>query len=213
MLARRAVAQARMATDPVNQTNLRKAFETFLRGRALKFTNQRERIFDRAFATHEHFTAETLYRWLEEEEGAPVSRATVYRTLSLLVEGRFLESLDAGRGELYYEHVLGHRHHDHLVCLGCGRIDEFYDERIEVLQREAAEKKGFELVDHDLRLLGYCRACSKKRAEEPHAALSPLRRAAPRLRGSARAAGGERAGRRARSSGGSAGGAPKISSE
>lgn len=200
----------------MNQSNLRKAFETFLRGRALKFTNQRERIFDRAFATHEHFTAETLYRWLEAEEGAPVSRATVYRTLSLLVEGRFLESLDAGRGELYYEHVLGHRHHDHLVCLSCGRIDEFYDERIETLQREAAEKKGFELVDHDLRLLGYCRACAKKRADEPGAALSPQRRAAPRSKGSrgskgsARAAGGQSRGHRA---GGSAGSAPKLSAD
>ncbi|MBI1380580.1 MAG: hypothetical protein GC161_05760 [Planctomycetaceae bacterium] len=202
MLARRRAPGARRASLPVNQSNLRKAFETFLRGRALKFTNQRERIFDRAFATHEHFTAETLYRWLEAEEGAPVSRATVYRTLSLLVEGRFLESLDAGRGELYYEHVLGHRHHDHLVCLSCGRIDEFYDERIETLQREAAQKKGFELVDHDLRLLGYCRACAKKRADEPGAALSPQRRAAPRVKGSARAAG---RGRRAR---GPASGAP-----
>jgi len=169
----------------VNQANLRKSFETFLKGRALKFTTQRERIFDRAFQTHEHFTAETLYRWLESEEGPAVSRATVYRTLSLLVEGRFLESLDTGQGELYYEHVLGHRHHDHLVCLGCGRIDEFYDERIEALQREAALKKGFQMVDHNLRLLGYCKACSKRRAEgttEPPATRRGPARPAPRRR-------------------------------
>jgi Fe2+ or Zn2+ uptake regulation protein len=98
-----------------------------------------------------------------EEQGPKVSRATVYRTLSLLVEGGFLESLDTGRGELHYEHVLGHAHHDHMVCLGCGRIEEFVDERIEKLQQEAARAKGFEMVDHDLKLIGYCRACARER--------------------------------------------------
>ena len=146
----------------MNQASILKAFREHLRGSALKLTAQRRRIFDRAFATHEHFTAERLYNWLREEEGAAVSRATVYRTLNLLVEGGFLESLDTGRGELLYEHVMGHRHHDHIVCLACGRIEEFYDERIERLQEEACRRKGFELVSHDLQLRGYCRSCAKK---------------------------------------------------
>jgi Fur family transcriptional regulator, ferric uptake regulator len=186
----------------VNQAHLRNAFERFLRTRSLKFTPQRVRIFDRAFATHEHFTAERLYRWLEAEEGPAVSRATVYRTLTLLVEGRFLESLDTGRGELYYEHVLGHRHHDHMVCLDCGRIEEFYDERIEELQALAAEKKGFQMVGHDLKLTGYCRACVRKRGKEgaggeadaalPAAAKGALGTKGPATSGRARA-GGRRA--------------------
>lgn len=145
---------------------IRKAFGEFLRGHNLKLTPQRERIFDRAFATHEHFTAETLYGWLKEEDGPSVSRATVYRTLSLLVEGSFLDSFDSGRGELLYEHVMGHRHHDHLVCLDCGKIEEFFDERIESVQEEVCRQFGFELVDHDHRLKGYCRSCAKKRRAE-----------------------------------------------
>jgi len=147
----------------VRHEAIRKAFETFLRSHSLKLTSQRERIFDRAFATHEHFTAERLYGWLREEPGVSVSRATVYRTLGLLVEGRFLESLDTGSGELLYEHVMGHRHHDHLVCLDCGKIQEFFDEGIEQRQEEICREHGFELVDHDLRLRGYCRACARKR--------------------------------------------------
>ena len=139
-------------------------FETFLRARDLKLTAQRRRILDRAFATHEHFSADDLYGWLKAEPGPHVSRATVYRTLALLQEGGFVEGLDAGRGELVYEHVLGHEHHDHLLCLDCGRIEEFQDARIEALQQEAAAKKGFVLVAHDLRLRGYCRACAAKRA-------------------------------------------------
>lgn len=148
----------------MNQAQIRQAFEQYLRGRSLKLTPQRERVFDRAFETHEHFTAETFYRWMQEEQGPPVSRATVYRTLALLQEGGFIESLDTGRGELVYEHTLGHRHHDHMVCLECGRIEEFHDDRIEELQQEAARKKGFRLVSHDHRLLGYCKRCKKSAA-------------------------------------------------
>lgn len=146
----------------MNQAEIQKSFERFLRQRSLKLTPQRERIFRRVFATHEHFSAETLYLWLREEQGASVSRATVYRTLGLLVEGGFLESLDAGNGELLYEHVLGHRHHDHMVCIDCGRIEEFVDERIEELQQAACQRKGWTLLHHNLRLFGRCRACSKR---------------------------------------------------
>jgi Fur family ferric uptake transcriptional regulator len=147
----------------VNQVAIRRSFENFLRTRELKLTLQRRRIFERVFATHEHFSAERLYGWMREEQGSGVSRATVYRTLSLLVEGGFLETLDTGREELLYEHVLGHRHHDHLVCVECGRITEFSDERIEALQVEAASKKGFTLLYHNLRLFGLCSGCAKKR--------------------------------------------------
>ena len=151
----------------MNQASIHRAFERFLRRRALKLTPQRNRIFERAFATHEHFSAEKLYNWLKGEAGPAVSRATVYRTLSLLVEGGFLESLDTGQGELLYEHILGHRHHDHLMCIDCGKIEEFVDERIEDLQRAAAERKGFQLLYHNLRLFGTCAACTRKREKRP----------------------------------------------
>ena len=147
----------------MKQAEIKHSFESFLRKHGLKLTSQRARIFDRAFSTHEHFTADVLYGWLLNEPGPRVSRATVYRTLSLLLDGEFMKSLDVGRGELVYEHVLGHGHHDHMVCVDCGRIEEFHDQRIENLQAEAAAKKGFELVKHDHRLIGYCRACSAKR--------------------------------------------------
>lgn len=152
----------------MKQAEIQRAFERFLGGRGLKLTAQRQRIFERAFATHEHFSAETLYRWMREETGPRVSRATVYRTLALLVEGGFVESLDTGRGELVYEHSLGHRHHDHMVCLDCGRIEEFHEPRIEALQAEAAAKKGFEVVSHDHRLQGYCRTCAESRRRGRH---------------------------------------------
>jgi Fur family ferric uptake transcriptional regulator len=146
----------------VKKTNFESDFTAYLLQQDLRYTSQRKRVFDRAFETHEHFTAERLYEWLRDEPGPKVSRATVYRTLALLVEGGFLNSLDTGKGELYYEHVLGHRHHDHMVCVSCGRIDEFHSAEIERLQEQAAKERGFVLVEHDLRLFGYCKACVRR---------------------------------------------------
>lgn len=143
---------------------IRAKFEAFLKTKSLKLTSQREAIFERAFATHDHFTAETLHRWMcegDDSRGKTVSRATVYRTLGLLEDAGFIGSLDTGRGELMYEHLLGHEHHDHLVCIECGKIEEFRNDVIEDLQEKVAEEHGFELVRHSLRLEGHCADCQK----------------------------------------------------
>jgi Fur family ferric uptake transcriptional regulator len=147
----------------LNQAAIRKRFAETLKTKSLKFTAQRERIFERSFLTHEHFTADELHSWLKEEDGPRVSRATVYRTLRLLEEGGFIASVETGRGEFVYEHILGHQHHDHLICLDCGKLEEFRNDTIERLQDEVAESKGFTLVRHSLRLEGYCRSCGRKR--------------------------------------------------
>ena len=134
-------------------------------GGGQRLTPQRLGVFDRVFATHDHFSAETLYGWLKEDPESRVSRATVYRTLDLLERGGFIESFNTGLGEKVYEHVMGHAHHDHMVCRSCGAIVEFHDERIEALQLENARAHGFEVHSHVLRLAGYCRACVAARSE------------------------------------------------
>jgi Fur family ferric uptake transcriptional regulator len=148
----------------IEQEEIRSRFDAFLRKRRLKLTSQRQRILDFVFSTHEHFTAEGLLRWMQDETPgdeveAQVSRATVYRTLSLLAEGGFIGSIDNGRGEVMYEHLLGHEHHDHIFCLECGRIVEFRNEAIEALQEQVAREHGFTLTDHSLRLEGTCAPC------------------------------------------------------
>jgi len=137
-----------------------KRFTAFLREKGLRLTVPRSEILLMAWSTHEHFTADQMVAWLQETDGK-ASRATVYRTLSLLVEGGFLASMDNGQGTLLYEHILGHAHHDHMVCLKCSRIIEFRCEPIEDLQRELAENYQFELLSHSLRLEGYCARCRR----------------------------------------------------
>ncbi|MFT7677715.1 MAG: Fur family ferric uptake transcriptional regulator [Planctomycetota bacterium] len=146
----------------MNHAAIVKRFEEHLRTNDLRLTPQRRRIFDRVFGTHEHFSAETLYGWLSGEEGARVSRATVYRTLDMLAKGGFVESMDSGQGEQVYEHVLGHKHHDHMICESCGKIEEFHDDRIEELQQQAAAARGFEVRSHVHRLMGQCRSCASE---------------------------------------------------
>ena len=133
-------------------------FEEFLRGKDLRVTQQRREVLLLAWSTHEHFTAEQMYSWARQR-GGQASRATVYRTLSLLVEGGFLAALERGQGQILYEHILGHQHHDHMICRGCERVLEFRSEEIERLQEEIAEQNNFQLVHHVLRLEGYCPKC------------------------------------------------------
>jgi len=150
----------------VDQDTIFERFVEYLRTRSLKMTGQRKRIFDRAFSTHEHFTPETLYGWLREEEGSRVSRATVYRTLNLLEEGGFIGSMHNDRGEVIYEHLIGHPHHDHLICVRCGTIVEFSSEEIEALQHRIAAARDFEPLRHTLRLEGLCRKCRDELDED-----------------------------------------------
>lgn len=133
-------------------------FETFIRSKGLKLTSQRRRILKKVFATHQHFTADEMHAMFQRSKPL-ISRATIYRTLTLLVEGRFLESLDLGEDRKYYEHILGHEHHDHIICLECKKIVEFQERRIEELQEVVMKRHGFHTTSHSLRLFGYCADC------------------------------------------------------
>lgn len=148
--------------------NVSQLFETYLRGRDLRLTKQRAEILRAIYATHKHVTAEELYEMLRADDQTRklrISRATVYRTLSLLAEGGFIEALDIGRdGGTLYEHVLGHEHHDHMVCTRCGRILEFHDEDLEALQERIVARHGFHAESHRLNIYGACERCAKRAA-------------------------------------------------
>jgi len=145
-------------------------FEKFLAGRGLRLTRQRAEILRAMYATHKHVNADDIYDLLRSQDKhgqLKISRATVYRTLSLLTEGGFIQALDLGteHGTLY-EHVLGHGHHDHMICLACGRIIEFLDDELERVQSEAVDRHGFEVSWHRLNVYGTCAACQKKVARK-----------------------------------------------
>ena len=135
--------------------------EEHLRRSGFRWTSQRALIVREALETHDHFTAEELLDLCRKKD-PKVSRATVYRTLSVLEESGFVEGLETGDGGRRFEHVLGHEHHDHMVCLECEQIIEFRDDELERRQELAAKKVGFLIQRHSLRLYGRCKACQQE---------------------------------------------------
>jgi Fur family ferric uptake transcriptional regulator len=135
-----------------------KSFERYLHSRGLKFTVQRRLILRRVFALHDHFEADDLATNFRLE-GKKLSRATVYRTLPLLVQCGLIREVQFGENHAHYEHTMGHKHHDHLICIKCGQVVEFYDESIEQLQEDVCTRHGFQTEFHNLEIKGYCNQC------------------------------------------------------
>jgi Fur family ferric uptake transcriptional regulator len=134
------------------------SFEQYLHKHDLKFTPQRIAIFNAVFATHRHFNADEMVDILKER-GQDISRASVYRTLDLLVKSGLVHAMELGETKKTYEHVAGHKHHDHLICLECGRAIEFDDGFIEMLQERVCDRLNFEAHQHSLRIFGKCERC------------------------------------------------------
>ncbi len=135
-----------------------KTFSDFLEKKDLKLTSQRRTILRVAFEAEGHFSAEALLS-LSKKADSTISKATVYRTLALLKESQILEEQDFGDGKKVYERAQGRKHHDHLICIRCGKIIEFENEPIERLQNAEAQKHRFKIVYHSLKLFGFCNSC------------------------------------------------------
>ena len=101
-----------------------------------------------------HMTAEDVYRVLLEDR-ADVGLATVYRVLAQFEQADILNRSHFESGKAVYELNEG-QHHDHLVCLDCGKVEEFYDAEIEKRQHAVAATKGFAIADHALSLYANC---------------------------------------------------------
>jgi len=108
-------------------------------------------------ASQRHMSAEDVYKVLLGED-ADVGLATVYRVLMQFEQAGILSRTHFETGKAVFELNEG-KHHDHLVCMDCGRVEEFYDAEIEKRQRGIAQARGFELQDHALALYA---ACTKK---------------------------------------------------
>jgi Fur family ferric uptake transcriptional regulator len=101
-----------------------------------------------------HMTAENVYQILLQDR-TDIGLATVYRVLLQFEQARILTRSSFDGGKAVYELNEGH-HHDHLVCLDCGKVEEFYDEEIENRQKAIAQSKGFVIADHALSLYANC---------------------------------------------------------
>ena len=129
-----------------------------LKKEGLRYTQQRQSVWDELCATNDHRDAEEIYLAIRQS-GLNVSRATVYRTIDVLVKNKMARKLELGDGRARYEHKVNATHHDHLICIQCGKIEEFMDEVIESRQDEIVKKFGYKLVRHIHQLFIICSEC------------------------------------------------------
>lgn len=133
-----------------------------LKSSGLKATLPRIKILEvfQAPGSERHMTAEDVYKTLLAE-GSDIGLATVYRVLMQFEQAGILSRNHFESGKATFELNEG-RHHDHLVCIECGRVEEFFDPEIERRQKQIAQAHGFELQDHALSLYGICSKHRKK---------------------------------------------------
>jgi Fur family ferric uptake transcriptional regulator len=131
-------------------------FRNFLVRKGLRMTVQRRVILECVFGTNQHFTAEQLLAWSHARDRS-ISRATVYRTLPLLTESGLVRALDLGRDYKYYDPNYAVRpHHNHIVCLDCGKIFEFESPRIEPQVDKILRRQGFIAKARRLQVMAAC---------------------------------------------------------
>ncbi|SBW02821.1 Ferric uptake regulation protein [uncultured delta proteobacterium] len=138
-----------------------KQFSDYVTANGLKFTPQRRLIADVFLRQTGHLSTEELYDRVRKEDPS-IGQATVYRTLKLFCDSGLAKEVHFGDGMARYESTSNSVHHDHLICIGCGKQVEFMDAEIEKLQEKLAEKNGFLLTSHHMYLYGVCPACRKK---------------------------------------------------
>lgn len=135
-----------------------KIFRQFLEERGQRLTKERNAVLKKAFSCKGHFDPETLYMDMRKM-GMKASRASVYRTLNLLCECGLVEKVSKTEHGTIYEQSLGRQHHDHMVCINCGKVIEFYSENLEKLQEELCRERGFKGKSHTLEIRGFCENC------------------------------------------------------
>jgi len=155
------MSQQTFTSRTIEYEKLLEEFKALLKKNGEKFTIQREVILETLYNSDEHLTPEALHQLIQKQHPElKTGIATIYRTLSRLEESDIVTSLSFGVQGKKYE--LGAKdHHDHMICTECGEITEFVDEAIEERQQKIAEKFGFKMTDHSMKIYGLCRNCQK----------------------------------------------------
>ena len=141
---------------------VRQRIYDFFAHKGMRRTIQRDAIIRAAFNTTEHYTAEDLLIMARKIERS-VSRATVYRTLPLLVECGVLKELDFGKDYKFYDpNYIDHPGHNHLICVDCSRVVEFEDRNIDTLEDCITKRLGFSPTAKVLRIEATCDELKRK---------------------------------------------------
>jgi Fur family ferric uptake transcriptional regulator len=142
-------------------TALLERFRHYLRDHRQPLTRQRDRVAEVVLTSDDHLSAEQIRRRLKEA-GDSVGLATIYRTLDLLVQSGLVRAHDFGQGYRRFEPMPAQTHHDHLICVRCGKVEEFAHDRLERMLPIIADEYGFQPERHRVEIYGVCRDCQRR---------------------------------------------------
>jgi Fur family ferric uptake transcriptional regulator len=153
-------------------TTSARLFRRYLKDQGLPVTHQREAVAAVVFSTPGHLSVEEIENQLRER-GERMGKATIYRTMDLLVRSRLVTEHDFGEGFKRYEHRLTMEPvHEHLICLGCGEVIEFQSWEVQEVKAKVTAEHGFRPTRHKLEIYGLCRECLEKGVELPDDGLT-----------------------------------------
>jgi Fur family ferric uptake transcriptional regulator len=138
-----------------------------LRQRGIRLTRQRQLLLDLLDRTGRHLDAENLYQ-LAHTQDPKLNRVTVYRTLKMLKEGGLVDELDLMHhtGDQHFYETRTKQEHAHVICLRCGKVEEFYGEPLQRLRRQVEAHFGFQILIARTEIGGFCDHCQVLRAQE-----------------------------------------------
>ncbi len=141
--------------------------EQTLKDRGVRLTRQRRVLLDLIDTSGKHLDADTLYQMAKLKD-AKLNRVTVYRTLKMLKESGLVDELDLAHfeGEKHYYETRLKREHAHIICLRCGRVEEFFGEQLHAVKGQVESQFGFEIVFSRTEIGGYCSHCQVLRAQD-----------------------------------------------
>ena len=138
-----------------------KRFKQYLKVTGYKYTTERKTIMQAILSINDHFDVDTLYDWIKKTANFAISQATIYRAMPIFMKAGIIKKSIQIKGRVNYEYALEDDHHDHLICIDCGKIIEFKNHKIEKLQEIVCKDYGFQALEHKLSIKGYCNKCQK----------------------------------------------------
>jgi Fur family ferric uptake transcriptional regulator len=141
----------------------RDTLSRYLRDKKFRVTRERQLLLDEIMRIDRHFDADELYTLLKKK-GLKASRATVYNNLDLLVDSGLIRKYTFGENRARYEKAFGQQRHDHLICLECGEIIEFVNEKLDKIQQEVCDEHDFIPQNATLQIFGVCAKCQMKKS-------------------------------------------------